>query len=125
MRWRITSARPGFWDTACCNAAAAWAGGGGFWPATSVGRTKSTEHRAASANTGRSTTPRSELLRALCSVIMVLLPPKGSTGNGGITWELRSEEHTSELQSQSNLVCRLLLEKKKKHTHSARIPAVE
>src|SRR2546430_10963432 len=29
--------------------------------------------------------------------------------------ECRSEEHTSELQSQSNLVCRLLLEKKKKH----------
>src|SRR2546427_2139618 len=28
----------------------------------------------------------------------------------------RSEEHTSELQSQSNLVCRLLLEKKKKNT---------
>src|SRR2546430_3401568 len=34
----------------------------------------------------------------------------------------RSEEHTSELQSQSNLVCRLLLEKKKRntiHTRSA------
>src|SRR2546427_1227160 len=30
----------------------------------------------------------------------------------------RSEEHTSELQSQSNLVCRLLLEKKKKNTAS-------
>src|SRR2546427_8201325 len=29
----------------------------------------------------------------------------------------RSEEHTSELQSQSNLVCRLLLEKKKKQRH--------
>src|SRR2546430_10323896 len=28
----------------------------------------------------------------------------------------RSEEHTSELQSQSNLVCRLLLEKKKHHS---------
>src|SRR5438034_2154275 len=28
----------------------------------------------------------------------------------------RSEEHTSELQSHSDLVCRLLLEKKKKHT---------
>src|SRR2546430_11563631 len=27
-------------------------------------------------------------------------------------WDKRSEEHTSELQSQSNLVCRLLLEKK-------------
>src|SRR5688572_32408291 len=30
----------------------------------------------------------------------------------------RSEEHTSELQSQSNLVCRLLLEKKKKQINS-------
>src|SRR2546430_15128306 len=29
----------------------------------------------------------------------------------------RSEEHTSELQSQSNLVCRLLLEKKKIRSH--------
>src|SRR2546426_8780637 len=29
---------------------------------------------------------------------------------------IRSEEHTSELQSPCNLVCRLLLEKKKKHT---------
>src|SRR2546430_4091964 len=29
----------------------------------------------------------------------------------------RSEEHTSELQSQSNLVCRLLLEKKNKHQY--------
>src|SRR5205085_10501822 len=29
-------------------------------------------------------------------------------------FKVRSEEHTSELQSQSNLVCRLLLEKKKK-----------
>src|SRR5688572_31171333 len=32
----------------------------------------------------------------------------------------RSEEHTSELQSQSNLVCRLLLEKKKKARNAAR-----
>src|SRR5688572_31973972 len=32
----------------------------------------------------------------------------------------RSEEHTSELQSQSNLVCRLLLEKKKKTTRARR-----
>src|SRR6266478_1074788 len=31
-----------------------------------------------------------------------------------MTKDSRSEEHTSELQSQSNLVCRLLLEKKKK-----------
>src|SRR5688572_32305043 len=31
----------------------------------------------------------------------------------------RSEEHTSELQSQSNLVCRLLLEKKKKSVNGS------
>src|SRR5256886_4879639 len=36
-----------------------------------------------------------------------------------ITW--RSEEHTSELQSQSNLVCRLLLEKKK-NAHVEPVP---
>src|SRR2546427_8101497 len=41
----------------------------------------------------------------------------------------RSEEHTSELQSQSNLVCRLLLEKKKKKKTSddaisLKIPAI-
>src|SRR5205085_11312927 len=36
------------------------------------------------------------------------LPAAGELADG------RSEEHTSELQSQSNLVCRLLLEKKKK-----------
>src|SRR2546430_12249654 len=36
--------------------------------------------------------------------------------------ESRSEEHTSELQSQSNLVCRLLLEKKKKVTYSTNLP---
>src|SRR2546430_4540819 len=35
--------------------------------------------------------------------------------------ETRSEEHTSELQSQSNLVCRLLLEKKKKKNTRALI----
>src|SRR2546427_7977818 len=34
----------------------------------------------------------------------------------------RSEEHTSELQSQSNLVCRLLLEKKKNYINMRRPP---
>src|SRR5438034_4102599 len=36
-----------------------------------------------------------------------------TTSNGIAPW-VRSEEHTSELQSHSDLVCRLLLEKKKK-----------
>src|SRR2546430_7261475 len=38
----------------------------------------------------------------------------GRSGGGSRRPARRSEEHTSELQSQSNLVCRLLLEKKKK-----------
>src|SRR5688572_31552058 len=37
----------------------------------------------------------------------------------------RSEEHTSELQSQSNLVCRLLLEKKKKKLKKRAIKILE
>src|SRR2546430_7321623 len=41
---------------------------------------------------------------------------KGRSGS----FVLRSEEHTSELQSQSNLVCRLLLEKKKKKKRQSR-----
>src|SRR2546430_13706911 len=41
-----------------------------------------------------------------------------AAGNASATQaSARSEEHTSELQSQSNLVCRLLLEKKKKTTN--------
>src|SRR2546422_4583352 len=40
---------------------------------------------------------------------------QGSIGSlGGILKNVRSEEHTSELQSRLHLVCRLLLEKKKK-----------
>src|SRR5437016_10314849 len=34
----------------------------------------------------------------------------------------RSEEHTSKLQSLTNLVCRLLLEKKKKYTNTRKTP---
>src|SRR3712207_8298802 len=36
---------------------------------------------------------------------------------GSVLEEIRSEEHTSELQSRQYLVCRLLLEKKKKNIH--------
>src|SRR5688572_32215618 len=46
-----------------------------------------------------------------------VMPDGSSVYLSASTWNLtRSEEHTSELQSQSNLVCRLLLEKKKKKT---------
>src|SRR2546427_6716113 len=40
--------------------------------------------------------------------------------HGGVRVRRRSEEHTSELQSQSNLVCRLLLEKKKPESDTPR-----
>src|SRR2546427_6878522 len=44
----------------------------------------------------------------------LLVGPQLAPGPFGPPAGRRSEEHTSELQSQSNLVCRLLLEKKKK-----------
>src|SRR5688572_32016536 len=46
------------------------------------------------------------------------LPTSGSSASSRGSSSRRSEEHTSELQSQSNLVCRLLLEKKKKNKKS-------
>src|SRR5690606_41517864 len=45
-------------------------------------------------------------------------PPSASPA-GCAAWPSRSEEHTSELQSRENLVCRLLLEKKKKKAGNA------
>src|SRR2546426_4974458 len=74
--------------------------------------------------------PYTTLFRSsgLLKVFFDLLPQDGlagkvavaiATGAGWITssapGSIRSEEHTSELQSPCNLVCRLLLEKKKKH----------
>src|SRR2546430_12221145 len=61
--------------------------------------------------------PYTTLFRSVSSAVAGSPAPSGSRasrpaphGNA----RARSEEHTSELQSQSNLVCRLLLEKKKK-----------
>src|ERR1017187_10742689 len=44
----------------------------------------------------------------------------GTGRNGGTTNGVRSEEHTSELQSPMYLVCRLLLEKNKSDSHRCR-----
>src|SRR5256884_7191071 len=48
--------------------------------------------------------------------LISIVPSKsnGITFDCGVTREMRSEEHTSELQSRLHLVCRLLLEKKKR-----------
>src|SRR5688572_32355620 len=51
-------------------------------------------------------------LRRRVKVLLTILRPLDRESKAH-----RSEEHTSELQSQSNLVCRLLLEKKKIITH--------
>src|SRR2546427_4718896 len=48
------------------------------------------------------------------------VPGVGKTTLAQALARSRSEEHTSELQSQSNLVCRLLLEKKKTHRRPLR-----
>src|SRR2546430_3662765 len=62
--------------------------------------------------------------RILSNVKLITEAEKGQTEKENLELERskndleveRSEEHTSELQSQSNLVCRLLLEKKKTNT---------
>src|SRR3972149_10065089 len=53
-------------------------------------------------------TPNSELQAPNCTIWLHAV----SVGEAKAAMPLRSEEHTSELQSQSNLVCGLLLEKK-------------
>src|SRR6266540_6361046 len=81
-------------------------------------------HLALSTRRGRSTAspPPQPLLydTEACSSVLVsvntglgfAVPP--AIGQAGTLYTARSEEHTSELQSHHDLVCRLLLEKKKK-----------
>src|SRR5438034_2683091 len=54
-----------------------------------------------------------------CQLCEFICPPRAIKIIPG---EIRSEEHTSELQSHSDLVCRLLLEKKKQQKPQVRIP---
>src|SRR5687767_15399594 len=72
--------------------------------------------------------PYTTLFRSEATVACTLAAPSrvasaAATGSPGATWTpesaqaTRSEEHTSELQSLAYLVCRLLLEKKKKKTY--------
>src|SRR3712207_7950186 len=62
---------------------------------------------------------RGEIKASTCESILEVPPPPDPTkGKTKLTRDRggrRSEEHTSELQSRQYLVCRLLLEKKKKH----------
>src|SRR3712207_6898964 len=56
---------------------------------------------------------RCRLCPLRCSTKGLRVPRASAASGGGCSPELRSEEHTSELQSRQYLVCRLLLEKKK------------
>src|SRR3712207_6859114 len=61
--------------------------------------------------------PRARLERRGRSALIVTMVPARTP----VRRPARSEEHTSELQSRQYLVCRLLLEKKKKHIHHGTI----
>src|SRR5256885_2560251 len=67
----------------------------------------------------------SSLMTALQRICLARSAYLGGRGGCGLCsgqvhiWQVRSEEHTSELQSPCNLVCRLLLEKKKKNKKSS------
>src|SRR5437870_8612748 len=60
--------------------------------------------------------PYTTLFRSLRMAPRCDLPPKRRRRPGKASTSERSEEHTSELQSRGHLVCRLLLEKKKRRT---------
>src|SRR5205085_7408411 len=77
------------------------------------------QRKLADPRTIASTAEREQLLRDGRVIVLITAAIHSiEVGSGQVPVRIayRSEEHTSELQSQSNLVCRLLLEKKKKKT---------
>src|SRR5688572_32125128 len=79
-----------------------------LFPYTTLFRSKELILRAGESLAIPSNVPHRVIALEDTVVVDVFSPPREDWIKG------RSEEHTSELQSQSNLVCRLLLEKKKK-----------
>src|SRR3712207_6954680 len=75
-----------------------------LFPYTTLFRSFSPPVTSSCAGRGKDSTPRHPRSAAI-------------RGNGSQRSSLRSEEHTSELQSRQYLVCRLLLEKKKKNIY--------
>src|SRR2546430_7704597 len=85
-----------------------------LFPYTTLFRSKGTQGRTCTLLTQKEASrPKTIPSRSNC-------PEPRCTDQSGTSPShvVRSEEHTSELQSQSNLVCRLLLEKKKKTNNS-------
>src|SRR2546428_4211186 len=69
---------------------------------------------------------RSVVLFVVGTIVLFSGSPSGDAPPAKvIQWYSRSEEHTSELQSRSDLVCRLLLEKKKKKNTTKHISYID
>src|SRR5690606_39494366 len=62
--------------------------------------------------------PSARVVRSTTRVVRACIPASSTYSTRTTVLHVRSEEHTSELQSRENLVCRLLLEKKKKRYES-------
>src|SRR5437016_11841904 len=71
-----------------------------------------------SVRTAAISSPKKSWPRAASAIDNVDLPAAFSPAIKTPSLPMRSEEHTSELQSLTNLVCRLLLEKKKKKKYT-------
>src|SRR5256885_5997062 len=81
-----------------------------LFPYTTLFRSKTT---AAAAHTTREFPPASlSSSRAIAGLVSQRVHHEVAFSTGVFWLQIRSEEHTSELQSPCNLVCRLLLEKK-------------
>src|SRR5260370_23056654 len=87
-------------------------------------------HKTENAGSGLfrpTSTPRTKLVFSGLTGELETIPDCGSIWRcvQAATSLVRSEEHTSELQSHLNLVCRLLLEKKKNYSHCVAHTAIE
>src|SRR3712207_7537205 len=92
-----------------------------LFPYTTLFRSTSLEDLAQAELVVEAVPERLELKREIFAALDKICPPDTilatNTSSLSVT-EIRSEEHTSELQSRQYLVCRLLLEKKKKKNNN-------
>src|SRR2546426_4927535 len=84
-----------------------------LFPYTTLFRSTTTDNWASARPRASWCQPSSQTLSFFSSSVRGIFTPAASPSAGPRIAGARSEEHTSELQSPCNLVCRLLLEKKK------------